>query len=213
MGVKAVDDKTLEVTLTTPQPWFIQQVGAPLVPRRAPGDGRAVRRQVDGAGEHRHQRPVQARVVGARRQHQHRQVTTTGATPPTSSSTRVNGRIIVDGITAVQAFEAGEVDALDGSGLPPDEIARLKETPEYEQYPGSRHVLLRLQRQEHPRREAAPGDVARDRPRSRSSTTSRRTGQLPGHGLHARGHARASTCINPNSPWLPADGDMSRRSS
>ena len=26
MGVKAVDDKTLEVTLTTPQPWFVQQV-------------------------------------------------------------------------------------------------------------------------------------------------------------------------------------------
>src|SRR4051812_43214415 len=26
MGVKAVDDKTLEVKLTTPQPWFLQQV-------------------------------------------------------------------------------------------------------------------------------------------------------------------------------------------
>ena len=26
MGVKAVDDKTLEVKLTTPQPWFVQQV-------------------------------------------------------------------------------------------------------------------------------------------------------------------------------------------
>ena len=25
VGVKAVDDKTLEVTLTTPQPWFVQQ--------------------------------------------------------------------------------------------------------------------------------------------------------------------------------------------
>ena len=26
MGVKAVDDKTLEVKLTSPQPWFVQQV-------------------------------------------------------------------------------------------------------------------------------------------------------------------------------------------
>src|SRR5215203_7054542 len=26
VGVKAVDDKTLQVTLTTPQPWFLQQV-------------------------------------------------------------------------------------------------------------------------------------------------------------------------------------------
>ena len=32
------------------------------------------------------------------------------------------GKIIVDGTTRVQAFEAGEVDALDGAGLPPDEI-------------------------------------------------------------------------------------------
>jgi ABC-type oligopeptide transport system substrate-binding subunit len=38
--------------------------------------------------------------------------------------TRANGKIIVDGTTRVQSFEAGEVDALDAGGLPPDEIAR-----------------------------------------------------------------------------------------
>ena len=43
--------------------------------------------------------------------------------------------MITDGTTAVQAFEAGEIDVL-YQGLPPDEISRLKETPEYEQYPG-----------------------------------------------------------------------------
>ena len=42
---------------------------------------------------------------------------------------RVNGKIIVDGTTKVQAFEAGEVDALDAGGLPPDEIARLEADP------------------------------------------------------------------------------------
>ena len=47
----------------------------------------------------------------------------------------MNGKIIVDGTTKVQAFEAGEVDALDAGGLPPDETARLKQTPEYEAYP------------------------------------------------------------------------------
>ena len=26
VGIKAVDDQTLEVQLTTPQPWFVQQV-------------------------------------------------------------------------------------------------------------------------------------------------------------------------------------------
>ena len=43
--------------------------------------------------------------------------------------------MITDGLTAVQAFEAGEIDVLNG-GLPTDEISRLKETPEYEQYTG-----------------------------------------------------------------------------
>ena len=47
--------------------------GAPLVPRRAPAHDRAPRREVDRGGEHRLQRPVPARLVGAQRQHRHRQ--------------------------------------------------------------------------------------------------------------------------------------------
>ena len=134
MGVKAVDDKTLEVKLTTPQPWFIQQVGAPLVPRR---NKKAVEQfgdkwteaanivtngpfKLDALGAQLPHRPRQGRRVARRRRRQ---------------AHRVNGRMITDGITAVQAFEAGEVDVL-YQGLPPTEIARLKETPEYEQYPG-----------------------------------------------------------------------------
>ena len=49
-------------------------VGAHVVPGRQSEDGRAVRRQVDRAGEHRHERPLQARLVGAQRQHQPGQV-------------------------------------------------------------------------------------------------------------------------------------------
>ena len=109
--------------LTSRQPWFIAQVRAPLVPPGSPSDGRAVRRQVDGAGEHRHQRPVHARVVGARgvdRPGQERRLARRRRGRRSSAS---NGRIIVDGTTRVQAFEAGEVDALDGAGLPPADIA------------------------------------------------------------------------------------------
>ena len=40
--------------------------------------------------------------------------------------------MISDGTTAVQAFEAGEVDVT--GTLPPDEIPRLKDTPEYDKY-------------------------------------------------------------------------------
>ena len=56
-------------------------------------------------------------------------------TPTTVKLERVEGRIIVDGTTAVQSFEAGEVDVLDEQ-LPAAETPRLKETPEYELYPG-----------------------------------------------------------------------------
>ena len=40
--------------------------------------------------------------------------------------------MISDGTTAVQAFEAGEVDVT--GTLPPDELPRLKDTPEYDKY-------------------------------------------------------------------------------
>ena len=73
MGVKAVDDKTLEVKLTTPQPWFIAAGRAPLVPGGQQEGRGAVRRQVDRAGEHRHQRALQAREVAAQLGDRHRQ--------------------------------------------------------------------------------------------------------------------------------------------
>jgi oligopeptide transport system substrate-binding protein len=46
--------------------------------------------------------------------------------------TRVEMRMITDPVTALQAFEAGEVDAcLDEACIPPQEIDRLKETEEF----------------------------------------------------------------------------------
>ena len=74
MGVNAVDDKTLEVKLTTPQPWFEQQVAHPsfLAVHRATveqyGD-----RSTEPA-EHRHERAVHPRGVAAQLPDQHRQV-------------------------------------------------------------------------------------------------------------------------------------------
>ena len=69
VGVKATDDQTLEVTLTSPQPWFIQQSAhrALGVPAGAPEDGRAVRRALDAAAEHRHERSLQGRGRPAQR--------------------------------------------------------------------------------------------------------------------------------------------------
>ena len=74
VGVKATDDKTLEVTLTSAAALVRAAGRPPLVPRRATQDGRAVRRQVDRGREHRHERPVQARGVEAQLEHRPHQV-------------------------------------------------------------------------------------------------------------------------------------------
>ena len=111
VGVKALDAQTLEVKLTSPQPWFVQQFAHHsflAVNQKAVeqfGD------QVDRGGQHRHQRPVQARELGARLADRPRQVAPSGAMPTSVSPRRAStGRMISDGTTAVQSFEAGEVD-------------------------------------------------------------------------------------------------------
>jgi oligopeptide transport system substrate-binding protein len=127
VAVKATDDKTLEVTLTSTQPWFIQQSAHSVflpVPQKA----------IDQFGE-RWTRPENIVTNGPFK---------VEAAQPSASITlvkdqnwrdaadvkleRVEGKIIVDGTTAVQSFEAGEVDVLDEQ-LPAAETPRLKETP------------------------------------------------------------------------------------
>jgi oligopeptide transport system substrate-binding protein len=134
VAVNATDDQTLEVTLTSAQPWFIQQSAhSVFLPVH--------QATVEKFGE-RWTRPENIVTNGP---------FSVEAAQPSASITlvknaewrdaanvkleRVEGRIIVDGTTAVQSFEAGEVDVLDEQ-LPPAETPRLKETPEYELYPG-----------------------------------------------------------------------------
>ena len=99
---------------------------------------------------------------------------------------RVNGRMISDGTTAVQAFENNEVDVT--GTIPPDEIPRLRDTPSTRSTAGPRHVLLRVQHQEHPGCAPAPGHGARDR--SPDDHRQHRAGR-PGacDRLHAGGNA------------------------
>ena len=133
MGVKAVDDKTLEIKLTTAQPWFLQQM--------AHHSFLAVNKKaVDQFGD---KWTEAANIVTngpfKLASWKHSSAIDLVKDPDWRDAekvklTRVNGRMISDGITAVQAFEAGETD-VDAQPPPPDEIARLKETPEYVQYP------------------------------------------------------------------------------
>jgi oligopeptide transport system substrate-binding protein len=115
---------------------------------------------------------------------------------------RVEGPIIVDGTARVQAIEAGEVDALDGAGLPPDEIPRLKELPEYELYPalGVEYYRFNIKN---------ISDVHQRRAMSlainRQSIIDHvaQADQLPATGFTPQGISGFDE-INPNSPWLLA---------
>ena len=133
VGIKATDKYTLQVQLTSPQPWFVQQA--------AHHSFLAVNKKaVDQFG---------AKWTEAQN------IVTNGPFKLTKWAhdseldlakwtgwrdakdvhlTTVKGRMITDGTTAVQAFEAGEVDV--NPNLPTEEISRIKDTPDYQQYPG-----------------------------------------------------------------------------
>ncbi len=204
VGVNAVDDKTLEVKLTTPQPWFVQQA--------AHHSFLAVNKKaVDEFGD---KWTEAANIVTngpfKLEAWEHNQSidlvkddTWRGADDV--KLTRVNGRMINDPITAVQAFEAGEVDVL-YQALPPSEISRLKETPEYEQYPGLGTFYYAFNVENIPdvkQRQAMSLAI----PRQSIIDNVAQGGQLPATGFTPEGMPGFDV-INPESPWLPAEPDV-----
>ncbi len=205
VGIKAVDDRTLEVHLTSPQPWFVQQVShhSFLAVHRATveqfGDRWTDPENIVTDGPFKLESWEHDSSINLVKNDAWR-----GAKDV--SLTRVNGKIIVDGTTRVQAFEAGEVDALDAGGLPPDEIARLKETPEYESYPalGTYYYGFNL--------DNLPDLNER---RALSLAIDRRTivdniaqaDQVPATGFSPKG-LPGFDVFNPNSPYTPESGDL-----
>jgi oligopeptide transport system substrate-binding protein len=204
MGVNAVDDKTLEVKLTTPQPWFTQQVAhhSFLAVHKATvdqfGDKWTEAANIVTNGPFTLEAWQHNSRIDIAKWDEWRNADEV-------TLTRVNGRMISDGITAVQAFEAGEVDVLQG-GLPPDEISRLKETPEYQQYTGLGTYYYGVNVKNIP-------DVKQRRamalaiPRQSIIDNVAQADQLPASGFTPEGMPGFDT-INPESPWLPAEGDM-----
>ena len=205
VAIKAVDDQTLEVQLTTPQPWFIQQVAhhsflavhRPTVEQFGAKWTEAANIVTNGpfqldAWEHNSRIDLvkwdEWRDAG------------------NVKLTRVNGRMITDGTTAVQAFEAGELDVT--AGLPPEEIPRLKETPEYEQYTGlgTYYYGFNVKNITDVNQRRA---MALAIPRQTVIDEIAQADQLPATGFTPEGMPGFET-INPKSEWLPADGDMAR---
>jgi oligopeptide transport system substrate-binding protein len=133
VGVSAPDDYTLRVELTSPQPWFIQQVAhhSFLAVNR-----KAVERWGNKWTEPGHivtDGPFKLAVW--RHDAELDLVKWDGwRSADQVALRRVNGRIITDGTTAVQAFAAGEID-VNTTGIPPADIPRLKSQPTYQNYP------------------------------------------------------------------------------
>jgi ABC-type oligopeptide transport system substrate-binding subunit len=208
VGVKALDDYTLQVKLTSPQPWFVQQVTHTsflAVNRKAVekwGDkwtepGHIV---TDGPFEltsWKHDASVTLKKWDGWRD------------AKDVALDQVNGKIIVDGTTAVQAFEAHEIDAMDGNIIPVQEEARLSKTPEYERYPALGTYFYGINVKNvpdvHERRAMA---LAINRKEIVDKIS--QAGQVPATGFVPQGMPGFDVINAGGSPWLPPVGDADR---
>jgi oligopeptide transport system substrate-binding protein len=207
VAIKATDDRTLQVTLTSEQPWFIEQSAHHVF---LPVHQKTVEQFGDAWT-----RPQNIVTNGP---------FTVEAAQPSASITlarnadwrdagsvklaRVEGRIIVDGTTAVQSFEAGEVDVLDEQ-LPSEEIARLKDTPEYELYQGlstSYYGFNVKQVTDINQRRAM--SLAVNRQQIIDNIT--QANEIPAKGFTPEGMPGFDEIIGEGSPWTPAEGDMEK---
>jgi oligopeptide transport system substrate-binding protein len=204
VGVKAVDDKTLEVTLTTPQPWFVQQVAHHsflAVNKKAVdqfGDKWTEAANIVSNGPFKLERWQHNANIDIVKWDEWRDAASV-------KLTRVNGRMISDGVTAVQAFEAGEVD-VNNQPPAPDEMSRLKETPEYEQYTGlgTYYYGVNVKNITDVKQRRA---MALAIPRQSIIDNVTQADQIPATGFTPQGMPGFDE-INPDSPWTPAEGDM-----
>ena len=204
--MRAVDDRTLEVRLTSAQPWFVQQVAHhSFLPVHQPtveqhGEQWTEPGNIVTNGPFRLETWEHNSRIDLVKWEEWRNADEV-------SLQRVNGRMISEGTTAVQAFEAGEIDATVG-GLPTEELPRLKGEPYYQQYPslGTYYYGFNV--------ETVP-DV--NQRRAMALAIDRRSiidnvaqaDQLPATGYTPEGMPGFET-LNPASEYLPESGDLDR---
>ena len=206
VGVTAVDDRTLRVELTSPQPWFIQQVAHTsfLAVHRGTveqfGNSWTEPRNIVTNGPFRLERWAHNSRIDLVKWDEWRRA-------DEIALERVNGRMISEGVTAVQAFEADEIDAQVG-GLPPEELPRLKGLAEYQQYPslGTYYYGINVENVNDVNQRRAMA-LAIDRQSIIDNVA--QADQLPASGFTPEGMPGFET-LNPDSEWLPAVGDIER---
>ena len=205
VGVEAPDDSTLVVHLTSAQPWFIQQSAhhSFLAVHQATveqfGDKWTEPANIVTNGPFKLAKWEHEAEIDLVKNDEWRDAASV-------KLTSIPGKIVVDGTTRVQSFESGEIDALDGSGIPPDEIARLKETPEYELYPslGTYYYGVNIKNipDIHQRRALS---LAMNRREIIDQIA--QADQLVATGMSPKGISGFDQ-INPNSPWTPEEADL-----
>jgi len=207
VGVEAPDDTTLVVHLTSAQPWFIQQsahhsfLAVPQATVEQFGDKWTEPANIVTNGPFKLAKWEHEAEIDLVKNDEWRDAASV-------KLTSIPGKIVVDGTTRVQSFESGEIDALDGSGIPPDEIARLKETPEYELYPslGTYYYGVNIKNipDIHERRALS---LAMNRREIIDQIA--QADQLVATGMSPKGISGFDQ-INPNSPWTPEEADLTQ---
>jgi oligopeptide transport system substrate-binding protein len=207
VGVEAPDDSTLVVHLTSAQPWFIQQSAhhSFLAVHQATveqfGDKWTEPANIVTNGPFKLAKWEHEAEIDLVKNDEWRDAASV-------KLTSIPGKIVVDGTTRVQSFESGEIDALDGSGLPPDEIARLKDTPEYELYPslGTYYYGVNIKNipDIHERRALS---LAMNRREIIDQIA--QADQLVATGMSPKGISGFDQ-INPSSPWTPEEADLTQ---
>ncbi|HEY7691576.1 MAG TPA: peptide ABC transporter substrate-binding protein [Gaiellaceae bacterium] len=204
VGVSAPDKYTLKVRLTSRQPWFLQQVAhhsflavnKKAVDRWGSKWTEASHIVTDGPfklARWRHDAEID--LVKWKGWRDARDVTLT----------RVNGKMISDGTTAVQAFEAGETDA-DVIGPPPDQTPRFKGRPDYQVFPalGTYYYGFNVKNIPDVNQRRAMS-LAIDRQTIIDNIT--QANQIPAQAYVPKGMPGFAT-IDVKSKWLPAHGDL-----
>jgi oligopeptide transport system substrate-binding protein len=205
VGVEAPDDYTLVVHLTSAQPWFVQQVAhtsfnaVHQATVEQFGDKWTDPANIVTSGpfkltKWKHDASLELQKWADWR----------GAADVHLD--KVIAPIIVDGTTAVLAFENGEVDVLD-TQIPVEDVPRLKTTPEWQHYPalGTYYYGFNVKNltDVHERRALA---LAVDHQTIVTNVT--HEDQIPAEGFTPDGMPGFDV-INPKSQWLPAAGDLS----
>ncbi len=206
VGVKALDTQTLQVKLVSRQPWFLTQVAHPSF---LAVNKKAVQQWGNKWTEPSHiitdgpfklavwRHDAEIDLVKWNKWRNADQVTLT----------RVNGKMLSDGTSAVQAFEAGDTD-VDVIGPPPEDTPRFKGTPELKIFPalGTYYYGFNVKNiRDRKQREAM--SLAIDRATIIDHIT--QANQNPADAYVPKGMPGFPT-INVDSPWLPAHGDRAK---